>query len=96
MWGCWDVFQMQSKEVDICVHSMKDVPTWLPETTVLPCNLPREDSRDVFICNKVRLRWGWLRRGLRRGIGSTAQGRDSRAECWTFSYGLRGGNIGPP
>ncbi|EWM30321.1 porphobilinogen deaminase [Nannochloropsis gaditana] len=41
-------------EVDICVHSMKDVPTWLPDGTVLPCNLPREDSRDVFICNKAK------------------------------------------
>lgn len=36
-------------EVDICVHSMKDVPTWLPEGTVLPCNLPREDTNDAFI-----------------------------------------------
>jgi len=36
-------------EVDICVHSMKDVPTWLPEGTVLPCHLEREDTRDVFI-----------------------------------------------
>lgn len=42
-----------SKEVDICVHSMKDVPTWLPEGTILPCNLPREDTRDVFISNKA-------------------------------------------
>lgn len=36
-------------EVDICVHSMKDVPTWLPEGTVLPCTLPREDTNDAFI-----------------------------------------------
>lgn len=36
-------------EVDICVHSMKDVPTWLPDGTVLPCMLEREDTRDVFI-----------------------------------------------
>lgn len=36
-------------EVDICVHSMKDVPTWLPEGTILPCNLPREDTNDAFI-----------------------------------------------
>jgi len=36
-------------EVDICVHSMKDVPTWLPEGTVLPCNLPREETNDAFI-----------------------------------------------
>jgi hydroxymethylbilane synthase len=36
-------------EVDICVHSMKDVPTWLPDGTVLPYNLPREDTNDAFI-----------------------------------------------
>lgn len=36
-------------DVDIAVHSMKDVPTYLPEGTVLPCNLPREDVRDAFI-----------------------------------------------
>jgi Porphobilinogen deaminase, dipyromethane cofactor binding domain len=28
---------------------LQDVPTYLPEGTVLPCNLPREDVRDVFI-----------------------------------------------
>lgn len=38
-----------SNQVDICVHSMKDVPTWIPEGTVLPCNLPREDTNDAFI-----------------------------------------------
>jgi hydroxymethylbilane synthase len=36
-------------EVDICVHSMKDVPTWIPEGTVLPCTLPREQTNDAFI-----------------------------------------------
>ncbi|KAK9156308.1 hypothetical protein Sjap_003788 [Stephania japonica] len=36
-------------DVDIAVHSMKDVPTYLPEGTILPCNLPREDVRDAFI-----------------------------------------------
>lgn len=41
---------LMDKEVDICVHSMKDVPTWLPEGTVLPCNLEREETNDVFIC----------------------------------------------
>lgn len=35
--------------VDIAVHSMKDVPTWLPDGIALPCILPREDVRDVFI-----------------------------------------------
>lgn len=36
--------------IDIAVHSMKDVPTYLPAGTILPCNLPREDVRDAFIC----------------------------------------------
>ena len=31
---------------------MKDVPTYLPEGTILPCNLPREDVRDAFISLK--------------------------------------------
>jgi len=38
-----------NSEIDIAVHSMKDVPTYLPDKTILPCNLPREDVRDAFI-----------------------------------------------
>ena len=41
-------------EVDIAVHSMKDVPTWLPEGLILPCMLPREDTRDAFISTKAK------------------------------------------
>lgn len=33
---------------------MKDVPTWLPEGTVLPCNLEREETNDVFISKKYK------------------------------------------
>jgi len=40
--------------IDIAVHSMKDVPTYLPPGTILPCNLPREDTRDVFISAKYK------------------------------------------
>ncbi|KAF8042577.1 hypothetical protein BT93_A1037 [Corymbia citriodora subsp. variegata] len=36
-------------DIDIAVHSMKDVPTYLPDKTILPCNLQREDVRDAFI-----------------------------------------------
>lgn len=38
-----------NSEIDIAVHSMKDVPTYLPEKTILPCNMEREDVRDAFI-----------------------------------------------
>lgn len=34
--------------VDLAVHSMKDVPTWLPEGLEIACLLPREDPRDAF------------------------------------------------
>lgn len=33
---------------------MKDVPTWLAEGTVLPCNLIREETNDVFISSKYK------------------------------------------
>ena len=48
-----DIAQLNG-DVDIAVHSMKDVPTWLPEGIILPCMLPREDTRDVFISNKAK------------------------------------------
>ncbi len=44
---------MLDRRIDLAVHSMKDVPTWLPEGIVLPCMLPREDPRDAFLCDKA-------------------------------------------
>ena len=35
--------------VDLAVHSMKDLETWLPEGIGLAAVLEREDPRDVFI-----------------------------------------------
>ena len=44
---------MLDGRIDLAVHSMKDVPTWLPDGIVLPCMLEREDVRDVFISKKA-------------------------------------------
>ncbi|WP_019645838.1 hydroxymethylbilane synthase [Novispirillum itersonii] len=44
---------MLAGEIHIAVHSMKDVPTWLPDGIILPCMLEREDPRDAFICLKA-------------------------------------------
>ncbi len=39
-------------EIDMAVHSMKDVPAELPPEGELSCILPREDPRDAFISVK--------------------------------------------
>ncbi|MCH8237202.1 MAG: hydroxymethylbilane synthase [Proteobacteria bacterium] len=39
--------------VDLAVHSMKDLETWLPEGIGLTAVLEREDPRDVFISAKA-------------------------------------------
>ncbi len=40
---------LRRKEVDVAVHSLKDVPTQLDEGFVLAAMLPREDARDALI-----------------------------------------------
>ena len=36
-------------DIDIAVHSMKDMPTIQPKGLILDCYLPREDVRDAFV-----------------------------------------------
>src|SRR5438128_10478879 len=40
---------LSSGEIDLAVHSMKDVPTELPEGLAILCMPPREDPRDALM-----------------------------------------------
>lgn len=40
-----------NKDIDFAVHSMKDMPSELPEGLVIGCIPPRQDARDAFISN---------------------------------------------
>ena len=44
---------MLAGEIDIAVHSMKDMPVAQPGGLVLDCHLPREDVRDAFVAHEA-------------------------------------------
>ena len=44
-----------SGSIDLAVHSMKDVPTWLPDGLAIVATPPREDTRDVLLVERSRL-----------------------------------------
>ncbi|KAK0385449.1 hypothetical protein NLU13_7925 [Sarocladium strictum] len=52
--------RLMSKELDIVVHSLKDMPTELPEGCVLGCVFSREDPRDTLVLKKdLVAQHGW-------------------------------------
>jgi hydroxymethylbilane synthase len=58
-----------SSEIDLAVHSMKDMPTELPEKLAILCVPPREDPRDALISRDGRSFMN-LPRGARIGTSS--------------------------
>ncbi|ULA63425.1 MAG: hydroxymethylbilane synthase [Nitrospira sp.] len=64
-----------SGEIDFAVHSMKDVPTQLPDGLEILCVPPREDARDALI-SRTGCRFQELPLGAR--IGSSSLRRQSQ------------------
>jgi hydroxymethylbilane synthase len=50
--------KLMSREVDVIVHSLKDMPTTLPPGCSLSCITAREDPRDVVIFNAAHEKAG--------------------------------------
>lgn len=63
------------KRIDAAVHSMKDVPTWLPDGLGIVAILPREDPRDAWFS-----RGGESLRGLTPGavVGTASLRRQAQ------------------
>lgn len=56
--------------IDLAVHSMKDVPTLLPEGLAIDCLLPREDPRDAWFARSGVARPADLSPGARVGTAA--------------------------
>jgi hydroxymethylbilane synthase len=79
-------------EIDLAVHSMKDVPTQVPPGLAIVSILPREDPRDVFISPKAKTLRD-LAKGARVGTSSVrraAQVKRARPDVETV---LLRGNV---
>ncbi len=57
-------------EIDIAVHSMKDVPTFFPEGTGLRCITEREDPRDIIVLGDGCNSFSEIRQNGRVGTSS--------------------------
>ncbi len=64
---------MLDKEIDMAVHSMKDMPAVLPEGLVIGCIPEREDHRDAFI-SKDHIKFQDLKPGAIIGTSSLRRG----------------------
>jgi hydroxymethylbilane synthase len=73
-------WKLLDHQLDIAVHSLKDLPTQLPEGLNLGAMLPRQDARDVLVN-----RWGCLLSelpcGVRIGTGSQRRRAQLKNAC---------------
>ncbi|MFM7347195.1 MAG: hydroxymethylbilane synthase [Tagaea sp.] len=66
--------------IDLAVHSMKDVPTWLPEGLGIVAVLEREDPRDALIARGAVKSLAELPRGCTVGSSSLRRAAQLKAK----------------
>ena len=64
---------LYADQIDVAVHSMKDVETWLPDGLVIACILERDDPRDAFLAMEAG-GFADLPAGARVGTSSLRRG----------------------
>ncbi len=58
-----------ARRIDLAVHSLKDLETWLPDGLAIACVLPRDDPRDALLSSQA-MRLTSLPTGARVGTAS--------------------------
>ena len=72
------------RRIDIAVHSLKDLPTILPETLTISAICEREDPRDALVLGASSELNAAALENLPRGaiIGTSSQRRLAQLRCW--------------
>ena len=83
---------MLANEIDIAVHSSKDLPTLMPEGIVVAGYLPREDVRDALISAKT-VTIGGLPQGGTLGTASLRRQAQVKRLRPDLQVGLLRGNV---
>jgi hydroxymethylbilane synthase len=67
-----------SGDIDLAVHSMKDVPGETPDSLTFAAILPREDVRDILV-SRDNIKIEFMPRGAKIGTGSLRRGAQIQA-----------------
>lgn len=79
-------------EIDLAVHSAKDMPTVLPEGLALVACLEREDPRDVLV-SRDKSSFGQLPKGARLGTASLRRQAMAKRLRPDLQVGMLRGNV---
>lgn len=83
---------LYGRRIDVAVHCMKDLPTWLATWSAIPAILEREDPRDAFFSPRATSIAG-LPQGARVGSASLRRSSQMLAQRPDLQVGLIRGNV---